>query len=109
VSIDIDLAIVIVFLVVNLLAGLYSGRGITTIKEYAIGNRNFSTATLSATLIATWIGGGFFAIGISQTYQDGLFYIVASTGDIIALLIVAYIFSTRMKEFFGKISLADVM
>ena len=108
-SIDIDLAIVIVFLVVNLLAGLYSGRGITTIKEYAIGNRNFSTATLSATLIATWIGGGFFAIGISQTYQDGLFYIVASTGDIIALLIVAYVFSTRMKEFFGKISLADVM
>jgi Na+/proline symporter/signal transduction histidine kinase len=106
---NIDIAIVVVFLVVNLVAGLYSGRGITTIKQYAIGNRNFSTATLSATLIATWIGGGFFAIGVSQTYQDGLFYIVSSMGEIIALLVVAYIFATRMKEFLGRISLADVM
>ena len=106
---NIDIAIVVVFLVVNLIAGLYSGRGVKTIKEYAIGNRNFSTATLSATVIATWIGGSFFAIGVSQTYQDGLFYIVAITGDIVALLIFAYIFSKRMKEFLGRISLADVM
>lgn len=106
---NVDIVIVAVFLAINLIAGIYSGKGVNTIKDYAIGDRNFSTATLSATLIATWIGGGFFAIGVSQTYQDGLYYIIASTGDIIALLIVAYIFSSRMKEFLGKISLAEVM
>jgi len=106
---NIDIVIVAVFLVVNLAAGIYSGKGITTIKDYAIGDRNFSTATLTATLVATWIGGGFFAIGVSQTYQDGLFFIVSSVGEVIALLIVAYIFSSRMKEFLGKISLAEVM
>jgi len=106
---NIDVGIVAVFLVANLIAGLYSGRGIKNIKEYAIGNRNFSTATLSATVIATWIGGSFFANGVSQTYQDGLFYVLAILGDIVALLIFAYILSTRMKEFLGKISLADVM
>ncbi|WP_367364285.1 hypothetical protein [Candidatus Tisiphia endosymbiont of Nedyus quadrimaculatus] len=58
---DIDLAIIISFLVVNICAGIYYGRGIKTIKEYAIGDRNFSTGTIAATLIATWAGGGIFS------------------------------------------------
>jgi Na+/proline symporter len=40
---NIDIIIVISFLVINLIVGLYSGRSIKTIKEYAIGNRNFSS------------------------------------------------------------------
>ena len=31
---DIDIVIISAFLVVNLIAGFYSGRGIKTIKEY---------------------------------------------------------------------------
>ena len=57
---NIDTVIFIGFLVINLIFGLFSSRGIKNIKEYAVGNRNFSTATIAATIIATWIGSGFF-------------------------------------------------
>ena len=52
---NIDILIVIAFLIINLIVGLHSGRNIKTIKEYALGNRNFSTATIAATIVATWL------------------------------------------------------
>lgn len=106
---NIDVTIVVMFLLLNLLAGLYSGRNIKTIKEYAVGNRNFSTATIVATIIATWIGGGFFQSNITQTYKHGLWHIIARFGNIIGLLIVGYIVAPRVKQFFGKLSVAEVM
>ena len=60
---NLDIAIFIGFLTITLILGISSSRGIKSIKEYAIGDRNFSTATISATLVATWIGGeDFFAL-----------------------------------------------
>ncbi len=106
---NIDVAIVVIFLAINLIAGIYSGKGIKTIKEYAIGNRNFSTAALAATIIATWIAGSDFAVSVSETYVEGIWYLVAGAGDVFALLIIAYVFSPRMKEFFGNLSVAETM
>lgn len=57
---DLDSLIIIGFLIANLWLGLSSSRGIASVKEYAVGNRNFSTATIAATLVATWIGGEDF-------------------------------------------------
>ena len=56
---NIDIAIVVGFLVLNLGIGLYHGRGVKSIKDYALGDRNFSTSALGATTVATTIGGGF--------------------------------------------------
>jgi Na+/proline symporter/signal transduction histidine kinase len=106
---DIDVAIVVGFLLVNLAVGLYYGRGIKTIKQYSLGGRNFNTATLSATIIATWIGGGFFASALSETYKEGLWHVFARFGDVLTLLIVGYFIAPRIKEFFGDFSVADTM
>lgn len=38
---DIDTAVFIVFLTLNLVVGLYYGRGVKNIKDYSLGNRNF--------------------------------------------------------------------
>ncbi|HJK85762.1 MAG TPA: sodium:solute symporter family protein, partial [Candidatus Megaira endosymbiont of Stentor roeselii] len=57
---ELDSLIIIGFLVANLLLGLFSSRGITSVKEYAVGDRNFSTATIVATIVATWVSGSFF-------------------------------------------------
>jgi len=43
---NIDVIIVIGFLTLNLICGLLSGYGIKNVREYAIGNKNFSTATI---------------------------------------------------------------
>ena len=72
----IDALIFTVFLIVTLVIGIFSSRGVKTIKQYAIGDRNFSTLTISATLIATWISGSAFLTDISEVYKGGLFYMV---------------------------------
>ena len=59
-DINFDVAIVVGFLLVTLIVGVITGRGIKNISQYAIGNRNFATITISATIIATWISGGIF-------------------------------------------------
>ena len=105
----IDFAIVAVFLIVNLTVGIWVGRGIKTIGGYAVGDRNFSTATLAATIIATWMSGSFFTICVSQTYTEGVWFIPAALGAILSLLIVGYVFGPRMKEFFGDLSVAETM
>ena len=106
---NLDIAIVIAFLLANIFLGLRSARGIKTIQEYAIGNRNFSTATIASTIVATWIGAGFFSIAISQTYQDGIWFVVCGTGDAIALIIIGLILGPRMKRTLGNLSVAETM
>ncbi|PCJ29434.1 MAG: hypothetical protein COA94_01535 [Rickettsiales bacterium] len=54
IEVGVDMAIVVVFLLINLGVGLYYGQGVKNIKDYALGGRNFSTATLTATVIASW-------------------------------------------------------
>ncbi len=106
---DIDIAIIICFLAINLFVGLYYGRGIKNIKQYAVGDRNFSTATITSTIVATWISGSFFAVTVSQIYKDGIWFAVTRIGDPINLLIVGFILAPRLKNFFGSLSVAETM
>ena len=54
---NIDIAIVVGFLIINLAVGLYFGRGVRNISDYALGGRNFSTGALVATIVSTWVSG----------------------------------------------------
>ncbi len=107
---NIDSFIFIGFLVVTIIAGLLSSCGTKNIQEYAVGNRNFSTATLVATIVATWVGGEFFYVNLSESYTNGLNHIwVAVLGDFFAILIVGIVLAPRMGEFLGKLSIAEAM
>ena len=104
-----DVAIVVGFLTITLVVGLYSGRGIKTLKDYALGNRNFSTAAIASTLIATWISGGSFSFYMAETYIQGLYFIIAIVADACSFLIIAYAFAPKVKDCLGKLSVAQVM
>ncbi|MDX1916677.1 MAG: sodium:solute symporter family protein, partial [Rickettsiaceae bacterium] len=106
---DIDSAIFIGFLVVNIILGLGSSRGIKNIKEYAVGNRDFSTFTLAATIVSTCVSGGVFFQTISESYNNGLYFMWTGIGDVICLLLVGYFFAPRLAEFLGKLSIAEAM
>jgi Na+/proline symporter/signal transduction histidine kinase len=108
-NINIDSAIFITFLLVNLTVGLFYSRGIKSIREYAIGDRNFSTATLAATIVATWMAGSNISITVSETYSNGLYYIIPGLADGISFFIVAYFYAPRMLEFLGNLSVAEAM
>ena len=86
---NIDATIFIGFLLANILLGLASSRGIKSIKEYAVGNRNFSTSTIVATIVATWISGEFFFTIVTESYSKGLNFIwVAVLGDFLCVFLV---------------------
>lgn len=106
---NIDITIVVLFLLSTLIIGLGHGRSVTNIKEYALGGRNFSTGALVATLVATVLGGGAFATKLSRTYSDGLYYVIPSFGMAVSYLILAKLFVPRMGEFLGKTSIAEAM
>ena len=99
-GIDIDVVIVLVFLVMNLGVGLLYGRGVKTIEDYATGGRNFSTAALVSTIVATTVTGSLFTVGISRTYSDGLFDLIPTIGMAISLFLLAYWIIPKMKSFF---------
>ncbi|HJK87189.1 MAG TPA: ATP-binding protein, partial [Candidatus Megaira endosymbiont of Nemacystus decipiens] len=103
------IAIVAIFLLLNLSVGLYYGRGVTSIADYALGGRNFSTAALVSTVVATTVTGSLFTIGISRTYSRGLYDLIPTCGVAISLFLITYFVIPRMKSFLGSISVADAM
>lgn len=104
---SVDLLIFILFLSINLTMGLYWGRGVKNIQEYAIGNRNFKTTTLVATIVATFLGGDYLFITLDEVYRTGLHYAIGCLGMPIALIMAAFIFIPRMGEFLGNLSAAE--
>ena len=94
---------------VNLVVGLRYGRNVKTIKDYALGGRNFSTAALVSTIVATWVSGSGFFITLANTYSDGLYYLIASCGMSLSLIVTACFLVPRMKEFLGNTSVAEAM
>ncbi len=108
-SYNVDIIILVIFLLINLLVGIYSGKGIKNIKEYAVGSRNFPTATLVATIVATWISATTLTITVAETYSSGLYYIIPGLADTISFVIIALFIAPRMKEFLGSVSVAEAM
>ena len=108
-NINIDSAIFIGFLVINLAVGLCYSRGIKNISQYSIGDRKFSTAAITATIIATFIGGGSFSMWTSGVYTTGFYYMLLGICDVLAFYILGYIFAPRCGEFLGKLTIAEAM
>ena len=104
-----DIAIISSFLLLNLFIGIYFSRGIANLKEYALGGRNFSTGTLTATIVATWMAGSTVPFVAYETHQNGLYFIIPCIADGLSFLIVAYFLAPRMAEFLGNLSIAEAM
>lgn len=106
---NIDVAIVVAFLALNLCIGLYYGRGVKNIKDYALGGRNFNTGTLIATIVATWIGGNSIGIATFDSTDMGVFFMVPGLSDAVSFLLLGYIIIPRMARFLGSLSIAEAM
>ncbi|MFY9589666.1 sodium:solute symporter family transporter [Rickettsia endosymbiont of Halotydeus destructor] len=106
---NLDTIIFLGFLLINLSFGLYHGRKVKTIEDYALGGRNFSTGALVSTIIATWIGGDYLFITLAEVYNTGLHYTIGCLGMVVCMLLSAYLFIPKMGEFLGSISVAESM
>lgn len=108
-NLEIDLILAAIFIIGNVLLGLYCGRGVKTEKEYAIGNRDWSLSALVASIIACWVGGDELFVDLENIYSTGFHFVLASMGQVLGLILIAYIFIPRMGEFLGDLSMAESM
>jgi len=107
-GLNIDIIIFGLFLIINLAIGLLSSRRVNSLRDYAIGRKDFSTATLTATIVVSWIGSWYVFETLERTYTDGLYFIIVISGACICLVFVGLL-AVRMREFLKNISVADAM
>ena len=108
-NIDINIVLVAVFLVVSLWLGLRAGRGITTFKKFALGDKNFTTSVLTATILATYLGGDFIYLKVENIYNSGLYYIIPMLLSILEIYFIGQFLALRMGEFLNDFSIAESM
>ncbi|ACP21020.1 hypothetical protein Aasi_1743 [Candidatus Amoebophilus asiaticus 5a2] len=97
-----------IFLFANLIVGLLAGRRVKNLRDYSIGNRDFSTGALTATIVATWIGGGTMIYGLANIYSNGLGFIIPLLGTSLGLLLTGLV-TDRMGEFLNNLFVAEAM
>ena len=97
------------FLVLNLVVGLYYGRNVKTLREYAIGDKNFSTFTIVSTIVSTWTTGSLLYFALSKTYTEGFYFLITLISHVIYIILVQSVFLIRMGEFMNHLSVAESM
>ncbi len=104
-----DYAIIIIYLLVVLIVGLWSGKGMKTLQVFSVSHRSYGSMVIFATLSASFIGGGY-SIGLAtKVFSFGIVNIVALWGFSLKELLVAKFIAPRMDNFPNVISAGDIM
>lgn len=105
----IDLAIIIGYLLLTLIVGMYYGRNVKSFQEYAVSKRNFTVPVIIATIFAT-LSGGNTVLGTSERiFSVGALFLLVRLGDPLYKLIMAKYIVPRMGRFADCISIGDMM
>lgn len=103
-----DHAIVIFYLLVTLVVGVYVGRNTKTLEDFAVGPRNYPTIILVSTVFASVVDAGMTTGLASSTFSVGPLFLISFLGIVFSSLSVAYFIAPRMKQFLGLISSGDI-
>ena len=104
-----DYAIIIFYLCVVLLVGLWSGKGMKSLQEFSVSHRSYTSFVIFATLSASFIGGGFSIGNAEKVYRLGIVNIVVLWGFSLKEILVARFIAPKMDNFPNVISAGDIM
>jgi len=106
---DLDLAILVGFVIIYFLANFFYKTKPISIDHYSSTYHKFSTTKIIATLLSLWIASGISFYGMVESYQQGLCFILPSLLFPIALILVGIYLMPRVHEFLGKSSLTQIV
>ncbi|XWN35228.1 MAG: HD domain-containing protein [Roseivirga sp.] len=106
---SIDHLIVYAFLLITLAIGLWAGRGIKDIREYAIANKQFGTVALVLTYLATEVGGQGVVNIAGETGVTGIIIIVAFLSFPISFIVQALFIAPKLNRFDHCLTMGDIM
>jgi solute:Na+ symporter, SSS family len=104
-----DLTIITIYLAGILTFGLWYGRGIKNLGEYAVAGKVYSAPIIFATLSASFIGGGFSMGNAEKVFRFGIMNIVALFGFSLSQILIARFIAPRMGRYEEAISVGDIM
>lgn len=104
-----DITIIVVYLALILTVGLWYGRGIKNLTDYAVAGRSYSGWIIFATLSASFIGGGFSMGNAEKVFRLGIVNIMALWGFSLSMLLVARYLAPRMDNYKDAISVGDIV
>ncbi|MDR2412420.1 MAG: sodium:solute symporter family protein [Holosporales bacterium] len=96
---DIDFFIVIVYFLLTLGVGIWSGRNIRTMREFSVDCGRISCFALYATIFATYIGGGSTIGMAGKTFSSGIVMGVISVLGSFDLLLIGLFIAPKMEKF----------
>ena len=102
-----DLIIVVFYLISTLILGIYFGRNIKTLKDFAISS-GYSTNFLLATLFATVIGGGSTLGIVTNVHRYGIIFMFAFMGASFNKYLVANFVAPKIQKLKHISSLGDI-
>lgn len=106
---NIDIAIIAIFLIANLVIGVVCSRRIKSLDHFAVGHRAFSSFVIFATLSATFIGGGYTLGNASKVYSIGMIYAFGLLGFSLKEILVALFIAPRMDAHNDCLSIGDII
>ncbi|MCE2991658.1 MAG: sodium:solute symporter family protein [Candidatus Jidaibacter sp.] len=108
---NLDIAIIIAYLLLCLVIGLHKAGKIKTIREYTLGTGYISTAVLLSTILATYLGAGSTIGTVEKLYSMGLIFALAIMFKPLFWFITAKIFAGNIHVFkkAGCMSVSDIM
>lgn len=105
----IDYCIIVIYLLLTLAIGYFSGKNVNTVKDYSVSDRKFSNMTMLATIFASWLGGAEIFGTAEKTYRCGLIFVIATAGYAVNMMIVAKWMTKKIAVFKNALSLGDIM
>ena len=104
-----DIVIIGAFLLLILAVGVYKGRNITSMKDFAIGSQEYATPVLVATIFATMVGGATTIGFAEKAFSAGIIFIAATTSIALSYIIIAKFVSNRVELLQGALSTGDLL
>ncbi|MEM7589294.1 MAG: hypothetical protein AAF320_03955, partial [Myxococcota bacterium] len=105
-----DFGVVLVYLALTLYIGMRAGKGIKTMRDYVLGERDgYATPILVATFFATEAGSGTIMGTSEKVFIGGIIWAFVRMGRSISFFAMARYIAPYMDRFHEKLSLGEVM
>lgn len=102
-QLDLDIIVFLLFLLMNLFIGVSSMPRLSTLRQYSVGSKGFTVASIAASIITISYGGGIFYNILDSTF------LLILIGSAISYFIIGTVLSKRLGLFLNCCSVAEIM
>lgn len=106
---NIDIYIIVIYLIFILLTGLIASKKVKTINDFAISNVRYGKTVIFITMCCSFLGGGFSFGNATEVFKNGIGNIFALFGFSIGQIFIGKYVAKKIDKFKGCISTGSIV